>query len=63
MKNFDKGTKIILPNDGLSYWHGHFEFKTSSEKHSWINDENFLAKGIEMRGPNSQLGGMAKNNL
>ena len=62
-KNFDEGKSIFPPRNGLSHWYGHFEFKTSSEKYSWINDQIYLGKGIEMRGPNSPKGGMAKYKL
>ena len=62
-KNFDKGVSIFPPKNGLKYWQGHFEFKTSSEKYSWINDQTYLGKGVEMRGPNSQQGGLAKYTL
>ena len=62
-KNFDKGVSIFPPKNGLKYWQGHFEFKTSSEKYSWINDQTYLGKGVEMRGPNSEQGGLAKYTL
>ena len=62
-KNFDEGKSIFPPRNGLSHWYGHFEFKTSSEKYSWINDQIYLGKGIEMRGPNSPKGGMAQYKL
>ena len=62
-KNFDEGNSIFPPENGLSHWYGHFEFKTSSEKYSWINDQIYLGKGMEMRGPNSPKGGMAKYTL
>ena len=41
-KNFDQGKSIFPPKNGLMHWHGHFEFKTSSEKYSWINNEIYL---------------------
>ncbi len=62
-KNFDKGVSIFPPKNGLKYWQGHFEFKTSSVKYAWINDQTYLGKGVEMRGPNSKLGGLAKYTL
>ena len=62
-KNFDQGKSIFPPRNGLTHWYGHFEFKTSSEKYSWINDQIYLGKGIEMRGPNSPKGGMAQYKL
>jgi hypothetical protein len=62
-KNFDKGVSIFPPKNGLKYWQGHFEFKTSSEKYSWINDQTYLGKGVELRGPNSKKGGLAKYKL
>ena len=62
-QNFDKGVSIFPPKNGLKYWQGHFEFKTSSEKYSWINDQTYLGKGVEMRGPNSEQGGLAKYTL
>ena len=62
-KNFDNGVSIFPPKNGLKYWQGHFEFKTSSEKYSWINDQTYLGKGVEMRGPNSKQGGLAKYTL
>ena len=62
-KNFDEGKSIFPPRNGLSHWYGHFEFKTSSEKYSRINDQIYLGQGIEMRGPNSSKGGMAKYKL
>ena len=62
-KNFDEGKPIFPPRNGLSHWYGHFEFKTSSEKYSWINDQIYLGKGIEMRGPNNPKGGAAQYKL
>ena len=62
-KNFDEGVSIFPPKNGLKYWQGHFEFKTSSEKYSWINDQIYLGKGVEMRGPKSKRGGLAKYTL
>ena len=62
-KNFDGGKSIFPPKNGLMHWYGHFEFKTSSEKYSWINDKIYLGKGVEMRGPNSSLGGVARYKL
>ena len=62
-KNFDAGKSIFPPRDGLMHWYGHFEFKTSSEKYSWINNQIYLGKGLEMRGPNSPKGGVARYKL
>jgi hypothetical protein len=62
-KNFDKGVSIFPPKNGLKHWQGHFEFKTSSKKYSWINDQTYLGEGVEMRGPSSDLGGLAKYKL
>ncbi len=62
-KNFDNGIAIFPPESGLKYWSGHFEFKTSSKKYAWINDEIYLARGVEMRGPGSSKGGLARYKL
>lgn len=62
-ENFEQGVSIFPPNNGLKHWYGNFEFKTSSEKYSWLNDQIYLAKGLEMRGPKSSLGGIARYKL
>ncbi len=62
-KSFEQGVSIFPPNNGLKHWYGNFEFKTSSEKYSWINDQIYLAKGFEMRGPKSSKGGVARYKL